>query len=441
MKKTVVVFYSEGYCDQVALALNEYYSTIADEVSVLLINEKQYTSFGARKFKDNMYRFSMRYFPSINRFGGFISYQYNEKFKNKFSKNAKETEVEDEQLPAEVKEESFKGVKMHFRKMDNILLRFNPDVVVCTTPVSLEKALKARERLRSSVQICVAITDYCTNRGMINHGVDKYIVQNSSIKQTLITFGIKEQVIKVAGTPICASITEKFDRAKVLEEFNIVNKDIPNVMIVAGRCGCARVIDAFKDLATYSNEMNLFVFANDSQNIHSFVKTYVKAAKQQENIYVIDEVNNMAKIYSIMDVIVTSPTAAITYEASVRGIPTVLLKPANQLEEGNYTYLSTNGYSFIGEKTSHLVPTVLALTKGENLDGTKLSVKTSSANNAKEYGDTILAMVSEDMQLKKQQKAASKKAKQEKQAEETKQAEENKKEEKPKKATKKKNNG
>ena len=81
MKKTVVVFYSEGYCDQVALALNEYYSTIADEVSVLLINEKQYTSFGARKFKDNMYRFSMRYFPNINRFGGFISYQYNSAFR------------------------------------------------------------------------------------------------------------------------------------------------------------------------------------------------------------------------------------------------------------------------------------------------------------------------------------------------------------------------
>ena len=433
MKKTVVVFYSEGYCDQVANALNEYYSKLADEVSVLLINEKQYTSIGTRKFKDNMYRFSMRYFPNINRFGGWISYQYNEKFKNKVSKNAKETEVEEEQQVAqEGKEESFKSLKVRFRKMDNILLRFNPDVVVCTTPVSLEKALKARERLKSPVQICVAITDYCTNRGMINHGVDKYIVQNSNIKQTLIQFGINEQIIKVAGTPICAGITEKFDREKMLDAFGVVNKNLPNVMIVSGRCGCARVIDAFKDLATYSTEMNFFIFANDSQNIHSYVNTYVKAAKQKDNIYLIDEVDNMAKIYSIMDVIVTSPTAAITYEASVRGIPCVLLKPANQLEEGNFSYLSTNGFAFIGEKTSHLVPTVLALSKGQDLDGTPLKIKTPSADKAKEYGDAILEMVTEDMQTKKQQKAATKKAKQEKKAEE------DKKEEKSKKASKKK---
>ena len=415
MKKTVVVFYSEGYCDQVAKALSEYYNKIADEVSVLLINEKQYTTWGTRKIKDDLYRFSMRYFPNINRFGGFISYQYNEKFKNKMSKNAKEAQIEDApQEAGEQKEESFRSLKIHFRKLDNILLRFNPDVVVCTTPVSLEKALKARERLKSSVQICVAITDFCTNRGMINHGVDKFIVQNANIKQTLCTFGIKEDVIDVIGTPIPSALTEVYDKKAVLEELNVVNKDLPNVMIVSGRCGCARVIDAFKDLAPYSNEINYFVFANNSQNIHSYVKTYVKAAHQKDNIYLIDEVDNMAKIYSIMDVVVTSPTAAITYEASVRGIPTVLLKPANQLEEGNFQYLSTNGYAFIGEKTSHLVPIVLSLVKGKNPDGTPLNIKKQPADKAKAFGDSILAMISEDMQIKKQEKAASKKAKQEK---------------------------
>ena len=200
----------------------------------------------------------------------------------------------------------------------------------------------------------------------------------------------------------------------MLEEFNVVNKDLPNVIIVSGRCGCARVIDAFKDLATYSNEMNFFIFANDSQNIHSYVKTYVKAAKQSENIYVIDEVDDMAKIYSMADVIVTSPTAAITYEASTRGIPMVLLKPANQLEEGNFTYLSTNGFAFIGEKTSHLVPIVLSLVKGQNPDGTPLNIKKQPADKAKAYGDAILNMISEDMQIKKQAKDASKKAKQKK---------------------------
>ncbi len=413
MKKMVIVFYSEGYCDQTAKALNEYYSTLADEVSLLMINEKQYTAWGTRRFKDSMYRFSMRYFPNINRFGGFISYQYNEKFKSKASKNAKEAQIEDKPVvEQEDKEESFKNLKTRFRKMDNILLRFNPDVVICTTPVSLEKALKARERLKSSVQICVAITDYCTNRGMINRGVDKYLVQNSNIKQTLITFGIKEEVIKVTGTPIVSSISEAFDRKQLLEELGVVNKELPNVMIVSGRCGCSRVNDAFKDLAQYSNEMNLFVFANNSQNIKSYVKTYSKAAHQKENIYVVDEVDNMAKMYSIMDVIVTSPTAAIPYEASVRGIPCVLLKPANQLEEGNYTYLSTNGYGFIGEKSSHLVPTVLTLVKGQNPDGTPLNIKKQPADKVKLFGDTILSMISEDMQIQKQKKAASRKAKQ-----------------------------
>ena len=437
MKKTIIVFYSEGYCDQVAKALSEYYQKLADEVSVLLINEAQYTAWGTRRFKDGLYRFSMRYFPNINRFGGFISYQYNEKFKNKMSKNVKETESQETEVAVEEKEESFKKLKTRFRKMDNILLRFNPDVVVCTTPVSLEKALKARERLKMPVQICVAITDYCTNRGMINHGVDKFLVQNAKIKQTLSTFGINEDIVDVLGTPICQSIAEEYDRKAQLEAFGVTNKDLKNILIVSGRCGCARVIDAFKDIAPYTQEMNIFVMANDSRNIHSFVKSYTKASKSTENIYLIDSIDDMAKLYSITDVIVTSPTAAITYEAAVRGIPCVLLKPANQLEEGNFQYLSTNGYAFIGEKTSHLVPTVLSLVKGENPDGSKLSIKKQPTNVAKAYGDSILAMISEEMQKKKQEKAKSKKAKAAKEAVED-AVVEDKKDDKAKKDTKKK---
>ena len=61
MKKTVIVCYAEGYCDQVAYALQEYYAKKADEVSLLLINEKQYTSFNTRGIKDTLYRFSMSY--------------------------------------------------------------------------------------------------------------------------------------------------------------------------------------------------------------------------------------------------------------------------------------------------------------------------------------------------------------------------------------------
>ena len=409
MKKTVVVCYSDGYCDQVAYALQEYYSQKQDEVALLLIDEKQYTSFGTRKIKDNLYKFSMRNMPAVNRFCGYISYQYNEKFKSKTAKNAKEAESQ-EVTPEDLeKEESFKKLKTRFRKMDNILLRFNPDVVVCTTPVSLEKALKARERLRLPTQIVVAISDYCTNRGMINTGVDKFIVQNASIKQTLIAFGIQEECIEIIGTPITTSILKKYDRAKVLDELGIVNKDLPNTVIVGGRSGCSRVIDGFKDLAPYSNEMNLIVFANNAQGVHSFVNSYVKASKVEKNVYVLDQIDDIAKIFSITDVLVTSPTAAITYEASVRGIPCVLLKAANMLEEGNFTYLSTNGFAFIGEKTTHLVPTVLSLIKKQNPDGTPLKVKTPSEFNAKLYGDFILSIISEDAQVRKAQKASKKK--------------------------------
>ena len=404
MKKTVVVFYSEGHYDQVANALGEYFNKLADQVSLLLINEKQYTSAGSRAFKDGLIKFSMRNFPAINRLCGFISYQYNEKIKSKTAKNAKEAEAQNHTNNQEEKEESFKRLKIRFRQVDNILLRFNPDVVVCTTPVSLEKSLVARERLGASFQICVAITDYCTNRGLINSGVDKFLVQNNSIKQTLMTYGINESNIAVLGTPINPFIVEKFDKKEMLDYFNVKNRDLPNVMIVSGRCGCARVIDAFKVLAQYSNEMNIFVFANDSTNIHQYVKTFSKAAKLTENIYVLDEIDNMAKMYSIIDVVVTSPTAAITYEAAARGIPCVLLKPITLLEEGNFTYLSTNGYGFIGEKRSHLVPTVLSLIKGENPDGTKLSVKVQPSDRAEAYAKEIVSMISEDSQKKKADK-------------------------------------
>ena len=85
MKKTVVIFYSKGYCDQVAIALKEYYATKQQEVNAILIDEDDYSNFHFANFRRNMYKFSARNTPIFNKLLGFFQdRQYESRIRRSF---------------------------------------------------------------------------------------------------------------------------------------------------------------------------------------------------------------------------------------------------------------------------------------------------------------------------------------------------------------------
>ena len=138
-----------------------------------------------------------------------------------------------------------------------------------------------------------------------------------------------------------------------------IDTSVPTVTLDGGRYGVATLKDAFAALADYCDRLNLVVLTGGSKTILDFVKSYVKAKGIDKNVYVVEEVTDMWKIYDITDVLVTAPTIVTIYEACVKNIPCVLIKPINVHDAENAEYIAAGKLAQRGVKDEQLVTAVL----------------------------------------------------------------------------------
>ncbi len=424
MKKTIVIFYSKGYYDQLAISLQEYFSSKKELVNAVLIDEDDYSNFHFASFCRGMYKFSTRNTPVISSLVAFFTKPFYERriktsFQEDIQKDKKGEEnpqiTKKENEPINIKEpnkiealekktnDTIKGVKQRLRQADIIIKRFNPDLIICTTAHSLKKVLKAKERLQSGVLVYSAISDFYAHNGFILKGVNKYIVSTTYVKQGLIPFGIPEENIEVIGMPARKGVDRVYDKDEVLSSLGVANKNLPNIVLAGGRYGSSRIKTALKDVALFSDKANIIILADKSESVHTFATSFCKSAKINENVYIIDSVDDIAKLYSIADCLVCNATTYLVYEALNREIPVVLTSPIDYREQGNYDFLTTNGYGLVGsdsEKLNSALYTIIQ--KGPTYDDYKAHIKNIFIkDSSKKFGKYILEELEKIVTVKK----------------------------------------
>ena len=358
MKKTIVILYTKGMYDTVAGDICNYMTKRYPDCDVVAVDEDKYSNLGSAQFVRGTYIFTARNMAWLNRFAVLIREKFLPK---KINKTVKPYE-------RELKEENpTRNFRQKFHKVDNIFMRFNPEIVICLSPKGHNKAILAKQRLAmNDVKVYALITDFSLNKAYINYQSDGYFVQNEVIKQALIANKVDEQKISVCGTILDEErlVDVPGDRAR--EELKIDN-DLPTVTISGGRYGVSYVKDAFATLAPYTDRLNLIVLTGGSESIEKFVMTYCKAKNYNKNIFVVKKVKDMNAIYAVTDVMVCSPTTVTMYEVFAKNIPCVLIRSLNNNEKGNHTFLAEEQLAMRGGKDEQLATAVLGFINNNNI--------------------------------------------------------------------------
>lgn len=361
MKKTVVVLYTKQMYDTVANDITAFIQKKYPDCDVVAIDEDSYSNLGSAYINRKLYVFSARNIAWLNKFCMYIREKFLPKKINKTVKPyANKTEEMKEENPT-------KKFRQKFHKVDNILMRFEPEVVLCLSPKGHNKAILAKQRLAyDDVKVYALITDFSLNKAYINYQSDGYFVQNESIKQALIANKVDEEKITVCGTLIDSDRLTSPDKQQSREWLGIKN-DLPTVTISSGRYGVSYLKDTFSTLAPYSDRLNLVVLTGGSSSIEKFVLTYAKAKNYNENIYVINGNVDMNKIFAVTDVMVCSPTTVTMYEVFAKNIACVLTRSLNSLEKGNHTFLAEEQLAMRGGKDEELASAVLGFINNNNV--------------------------------------------------------------------------
>lgn len=354
-KKCILLLYGEGRYDSSMMAVKNYIESCKNAY-VVAISDKELYPFNRYKMAFYSYRFCSRGCAWLNNLHLSFNTFWNRLHVNKSKKQCKEI-IEPNG--------GIKGVAYNwteqYRRIRNLLLRYNPEVVICSTPKLLRDATKACDKAKlKNIDICGLITDYCLDGRFVNFKANKYFVQNNDVKERLVSMGIAEENVDVIGTPLSTDSKEVFDRAQVLEELGI-NNDKMNIVIVGGRYGQSAVKNVFTSLAELENDINIIVLSGGNNGLMKYCELITKSRKIEEKVKLIETIDKFAKLYSVADILITSPTASITYEAMYHNKNIILCNGGDALENRNSHYLATNQLALLGRNNDELIASISKL--------------------------------------------------------------------------------
>ena len=351
-KKCILLLYGEGRYDSSVMAVKDYIESCGDSY-IVAVSDKELYPFHWYKWAFYAYRFFSRGCAWINNLHLSINTIWNRINVNKSKKECKEL-IEP---TGGLKGFAYNWTEQ-YRRIRNMLLRYNPEVVVCSTPKLLRDTVRACDKAKlKNIDICGLVTDYCLDARFVNYKASKYFVQNSDVKERLVSLGIEDEKIDVVGTPLLKDSKEVYDKSQVLAELGITN-DKMNIVIVGGRYGQSAVRNVFTSLAELENDINIIVLSGGNNGLVKYAELITKNRGIEEKVFLVEEIDKFAKLYSVADILIISPTAAITYEAMYHNSNIILCNGGDALENRNSHYLATNQLALLGRNNEELIASI-----------------------------------------------------------------------------------
>ncbi|MEG1608477.1 MAG: hypothetical protein RR348_01270, partial [Clostridia bacterium] len=263
-----------------------------------------------------------------------------------FLKKGKPLEKDDE---IKLEKKKFKKFRVRFHKLENVLARFTPSVIVCTTPKSHYLLSKCMQKKGLNIPTYIVSSDYTLNKSFCNPFVNGYFVQNDEVKQQLISCDIVQEKIQIIGNAVMDATFNCLDKKEIREKYGIDNT-LPIISMTAGRYGACFIKKYFKIFSEYKEKFNLLVLTGNNKSFMKYIQKLSQENTILHNIFAVDQIAKIGDVLSITDALVTSPTSQVTYEAILRQIPTIVMHPLNNIEKRNFRYLVDKQLAFDGAK-------------------------------------------------------------------------------------------
>lgn len=225
--------------------------------------------------------------------------------------------------------------------------------------VSLQPEVNAMARLYKSwfsVPFHTVIIDLAIHGLWVDGSIDNYYVPNELLKQELMSFGVPDSRITVAGMPLRAAFSSVTKKSVKATRKNLgVSVQAKTVLMVGGLLG--KMLDfegAIKSIASTQSPVQILAVFGENET----ALKRVSALKDQYEhpIHVFRTVKNMAELMWASDVVISKPGSVTIAEVLSLGKPLIAISPlAGSAQELRFArFLQENGAGIWIESTDEL---------------------------------------------------------------------------------------
>jgi processive 1,2-diacylglycerol beta-glucosyltransferase len=227
------------------------------------------------------------------------------------------------------------------RKLEKVLLQFQPDAVVCTQAFAcgvLASWKQATGRQRPA--LVGVLTDYVAHRYWAHDQVDLYIAPNNETRNTLISQGVRPDRVWVSGIPVCTDFLAPVNRAAVVRALGL-RPGLPKILVMGGSLGLGPMKSVIRKLDRLPQPFDLIAVTGQNQELQTRLQR--KGDRLRHRTAILGFAGNVNELMEVADLAVTKPGGMTTAEALIKCLPMIIINPIPGQEQKNAQFLLANG--------------------------------------------------------------------------------------------------
>ena len=243
-------------------------------------------------------------------------------------------------------------------KLLRLLREKNPDLIISTHPFGSQMCNYLKRKNKIKAKIATIMTDFAPHdQWLVGHEfTDYFFVAHDKMKQYLISKNIPEDRIFSTGIPISEKFNEKYNKSEIIKKYNLDKNKFTILFFGGGEFGLGktRTIQIFDNFVqeTKNNNIQIIAISGKNPKMKSAFEEIVNKNKAENSVTIIGFSNEVPKLMSISDLVITKPGGLTTSESLASNLPMVVINPIPGQEEENAEFLESKGIAIWIKKDS-----------------------------------------------------------------------------------------
>lgn len=229
-----------------------------------------------------------------------------------------------------------KKIKGYSRRIHNAVKRFKPTAIVCPTTYGLLITLAANVDCCLNTQIVSLSTDFTFDKLTVDSKVDKYIVENEDVKETLVNNGVPNNDIYALGIPFAVKQLSAEEKVSLKDKLGL--RDVPTVFVCVNNS--SENLEVLDMLFDQGDIFNIVAYIDDKKLLNELRKKV--EAKSCDNVQLFDKLNLYDNYLNVSDILITNYEAVTVNEAFLLNKAVIAFSPKGEVQQNDVAYLDEN---------------------------------------------------------------------------------------------------
>lgn len=232
-------------------------------------------------------------------------------------------------------------------KLLKLLREKNADLIISTHPFGSQMCSYLKRKGKINSKIATIMTDFAPHDQWLvgSDFTDYFFVAHDKMKQYLINKNIPEEKIFSTGIPISTRFTKKYDKEKLLKEFNLQPGKQTILFFGGGEYGLgkSKTFNIFENLIQSNENMQIIAISGKNPEMKKEFENIIEKHNKSNCVKLLSYTNKVPELMSISDLVVTKPGGLTTSESLASCLPMVIINPIPGQEKENAEFLENHG--------------------------------------------------------------------------------------------------